>query len=132
MTRTALFPALISVVFLPAAALADPSLECSLGNGSQVEIGNCVAKTEASVNATIDVALGFARASAEELDATTGRAGAVPALDAAQTAWAAYRDAQCEYVGSTFGGGSGTGIAIQSCRIELGRERVAELMKLVQ
>lgn len=132
MTRSALFSALLFVSCLPAAGRADPSLECSLSNGSQVEIGDCVAKTEASVNATIDVALGFARASAEELDAATGRQGAVPALEAAQVAWADYRDAQCEFVGSTFGGGSGTGIAILSCRIDLGRARVAELMKFAQ
>lgn len=123
------FAALI-LLCLPTAALADPAAECP--GDSQVEIGACVTDTLARVNAALDQALGFATASAEELDATTGRPAAVPALAAAQAAWSAYRDAQCESVGTLFGGGSGTGIAIASCRIELGRDRTKELMDAVQ
>lgn len=121
-----------ALILLPISGAADPSFECSIGNSSQVEIGNCVIATAATVDAALDIALGFARASAKELDGVTGREVAGPALEAAQAAWLAYRDAQCEFVGATFGGGSGTGIAIQSCRVELGRSRVTELMNLVQ
>jgi uncharacterized protein YecT (DUF1311 family) len=110
------------------AAQADASLECSLSAGSQVETGDCVAATEATVESVLEQVLGFARSAAEELDATTGRAVSVPALDASQAAWAAFRDAHCDYIGSTWGGGSGTGIAISSCRIDLGRDRIDALM----
>lgn len=113
-------------------AFADPSLECSINASSQVEIGGCVAEAEKAVDQAIEVAYGFAMASARELDAVTDRAVAVPALEAGQAAWSAYRDAHCEFVGTTFGGGSGTGIAIRSCRVELGRKRVEELFKLVK
>jgi uncharacterized protein YecT (DUF1311 family) len=124
---------LLSIVAMLAvgAALADPASECGVDLGSQVEIGDCVAATEKRVDASLASVLGFATEAAKELDGVTGRAAAVPALEASQAAWSAYRDAQCEYVGSTFGGGSGTGIAISSCRIELGRAREAALMALL-
>ena len=118
------------VLWSAGSALADPATEC--GGSSQVEIGNCVADTLARVDATIEIYLGFAKSSAAELDGITGRVVTVPALDAAQAAWSAYRDAQCGYVGATFGGGSGTGIAINACKVELGRARAAELMRYIQ
>ncbi len=129
MTRTL---TLLAALTVPGFALADLSMECSTTAGSQVEIGTCVTDIETRVNATLDVVLGYAMASAGDLDGITERAVSVPALEAAQAAWLAYRDAQCEYVGSTFGGGSGTGIAITSCRIELTRDRIEELMDYVQ
>ncbi len=112
-------------------AAADPAFECGVDLSSQVEIADCVAATEVRVEANVESMFGFAAASAKELDDVTGRAVAVPALEAAQSAWVTFRDAQCEYVGATFGGGSGTGIAIRACRIELGRARVAELQNLL-
>jgi uncharacterized protein YecT (DUF1311 family) len=115
---------------LPSIVFADPATEC--GGSSQVETGSCVADTLERVDATVDIYLGFAMNSAAELDEVTGRTLAVPALEAAQASWSAYRDEHCGYVGATFGGGSGTGIGINSCRIELGRKRAAELMRYVQ
>ncbi|WP_299757452.1 lysozyme inhibitor LprI family protein [uncultured Boseongicola sp.] len=115
---------------LPSIVFADPATEC--GGSSQVEIGACVADTLQRVDATVDIYLDFAMRSAAELDEVTGRTVAVPALEAAQAAWSVYRDEHCGYVGATFGGGSGTRIGINSCRIELGRSRAAELMRYVQ
>ncbi|ANT62313.1 hypothetical protein AYJ57_18000 [Salipiger sp. CCB-MM3] len=112
---------------LPIAAVADPATEC--GGSSQIEIGECVTDALERVDAALDVYLRSAMISAEELDDVTGRTVAVPALGASQATWSEYRDAQCEYVGATFGGGSGTAIGINSCRIELGRERAIELMR---
>ena len=116
----------------PSLALASPSLECSGDNSSQVEIGDCLASAEKQVQGAIDLALSFARDSAAELDEVTGRATSVKALEAGHSAWLQYRDAHCEFVGTTFGGGSGTGIAIQSCRINRGRVRTTELMDAVE
>lgn len=118
---------LLLTLCLPRTAVADPATECD--GGSQVEIGACVAETLQRVDKTVDTYLGFAASSARELDDITGRTVAVPALEAAQAAWSAYRDAHCDYVGSTFGGGSGTGIAINSCKVELGRDRADELFR---
>lgn len=126
-TFATLFAA-IAALALHGPAGADASFECGIDNGSQVEIGNCVGRQLEAVDKSVDLALGFATNAAKELDGATGRAAAVPALEKGQAAWSAYRDAHCDFVGATFGGGSGTGIAIASCRIELGRSRVRELM----
>ncbi len=117
-------------VFLmfPISAIADPTMEC-IDAGSQVEIGSCVSNMELRVNTAIDSSYSLALGSAQELDEVTGRVVAVPALEASQNAWVAYRDAQCEAVGASFGGGSGTGIAITACRVDLGRARVDELLR---
>ena len=118
---------LLPCLLFPLPALADPSMECA-DAASQVEIGACVSDMETRVDAALSTALGFAMSSARELDEITARSVAVPALEASQSAWEAYRAAHSDYIGSTFGGGSGTGIAITSWRVVLGRARVEALM----
>ena len=107
-------------------ANADPTLECD--GTSQVEIRDCLSETLLRADAAVQEALEFARSSAQELDEVTERAVVVPALEASQAAWADFRDSQCDYVGSTYGGGSGTGVAILACRITAARERTADLL----
>lgn len=116
----------------PLTATADASSECGVRFGSQVEIGRCVAEMEETVDKTVEIMLGFAMTAAQDLDQTTGRTLSKPALEQGQAAWSAYRDVHCEFVGTTFGGGSGTGIAISSCRVELGRARAAQLLRYAQ
>jgi len=120
------------LLLVPVTAIADPQAECSIGASSQVEIGNCLTEVEKVADATVAVALGFAMDVAKELDDVTKRESSVPALTAAQAGWEAYRDQHCEFVGTTYGGGSGTGIAIRSCRIALARSRADDLMGYVQ
>jgi uncharacterized protein YecT (DUF1311 family) len=108
-------------------ALADPTLECSVTVETQIEIVECLTAIDANVTAALEQVLSFARNAAEQLDADTGRPESVPALEASQAAWEAYRDAQCGYIGSTWAGGSGTGSAIGACRIELARDRIDAL-----
>ncbi len=110
---------------------ADPTMECDIQSGSQVETRECLAEVEKNANAALEIIFGFAMNAARELDKVTGRDATVPALKVGQDGWLQYRDKHCEYVGATFGGGSGTGIAILSCRIELARERSDELMKSI-
>jgi uncharacterized protein YecT (DUF1311 family) len=121
--------AVLVLAALPVAAPADPSLECSIGSGSQVETADCLAGTEEKAAAAMQIMLDFARDSATELDTVTGRSEALPALEAAQSAWETYRDAECALAGALFGGGSGTGIAIRSCRIEFLRSRTEALAR---
>ncbi|MBE1285459.1 MAG: DUF1311 domain-containing protein [Rhodobacteraceae bacterium] len=115
------------ILVFSGSAHADPSLECGSA-GSQVEIRECLAETTTRVEEAMRIALGIATEAAEELDEVTGRESAQPALAQSQTAWENYKTAHCDFVGSTFGGGSGTGIAIASCQIELTRQRTRELM----
>jgi uncharacterized protein YecT (DUF1311 family) len=123
-----MMPALLALL-VAAEPKADPIMECGNQFGSQIEIGDCLADVEKNADATMEIALGFAMEAAKDLDTVTEREVAVPALEAGQAAWSAYRDQHCEYVGSTFGGGSGTGIAMRGCRIELARARTDVLMK---
>ena len=122
----------VSLLLAAAPVTADPAMECNTNGGSQVDIRRCLGEVEKNVDLALEIALEFAMDAAKELDDVTGRAVAAPALQAGQAAWSNYRDKHCEYVGSTFGGGSGTGIAIRSCRIELGRVRTDELMRYTQ
>ena len=110
-------------------AMADPILECP--GESQVEVRACLAETHARADAALASAVGFARDSAASMDELMGGTAGVEAFQAGQTAWEAYRDAHCDYIGSTYGGGSGTGPAITACRITHARERVAELMAAI-
>jgi len=121
-----------AVLVVPTLTLADPTLECSQETSSQVETGDCMAQSEARVDGAVALALSLATEAAQELDEVTGRAVSAKALAEAQVAWTAYRDSHCDFVGTTWGGGSGTGIAIRACRIELGRDRVRALMQVTQ
>ena len=114
------------------ASLAEPSMECSVNNSSQVDIWTCLAEVEIAVEAARASALEYATAAAADLDQVTGRATSQSALGAAQASWSDYRNQHCEFVGSTFGGGSGTGIAIRSCRITMGRARTDNLLTFTQ
>lgn len=113
-----------------APASADPSFECSIDASSQVETGACLEDVEARVEKVLEAAINGVTSSMAELDEVTQRTSASDTLVVSQSAWEAYRDAHCNFVGATYGGGSGTGIAIRSCRIELARTRIAALLFL--
>lgn len=116
----------------PAVAEADPHMECETESGSQVEVGNCLVEVEKAADAALKIVFGFAMDAAKELDDLTApRRDVVPALEASQAAWQDYRDKHCEHIETTYGGGSGSGIALQNCRIELSRARFKELFALL-
>ena len=117
---------LAGIAAFGAEAHADPILECPGDN--QVEVRRCLAETEARVDAALAITVGFARESAASQDELMGGSVAMEAFEAGQAAWAAYRDAHCDYIGSTYGGGSGTSPAIRACRITHARARMQELM----
>jgi len=122
----------VLALWVPGLATADPQSECSIDASSQIEIGDCLTNAEGIADATVASALDFAMQAAQELDEVTGRESSVPALKAGQAGWMAYRDQHCDFVGTTYGGGSGTGIAIRSCRIALARLRADDLMRYTQ
>jgi uncharacterized protein YecT (DUF1311 family) len=124
----ALFPPALAVLVAGLPAAADPLLECNEGQATETEIAACIAETEARVAAALDAALGFALATASDLDEISATEAALPALDAAQAAWESYRDAHCGFIGEVFGGGTDAGLAEAACRIDLGRARAAALL----
>ncbi|WP_374394188.1 lysozyme inhibitor LprI family protein [Sphingopyxis sp.] len=51
------------------------------------------------------------------------------ALQKSQTKWLSYRDAQCEFVAISYENGSGRGIAVASCLVDLNDARIEQLRK---
>ncbi|MEQ8898849.1 MAG: lysozyme inhibitor LprI family protein [Roseovarius sp.] len=84
------------------------------------------------VDEVVAMYLNAAMKFAQEIDSITGETNAVPALAASQSAWTAYRDAQCAFLGATFGGEPGTEMAVGACKIDLGEDRARELAEFVR
>jgi uncharacterized protein YecT (DUF1311 family) len=131
-TRTYL--AMVIVVaglsMLPSVAFADPVAECQVITTNQVETGQCLTDTLVTADAVMATALENTQAAADELDHVTGRVVARPALDRAQTAWAAFRALNCEVPAAMAGGASGSGHFTLGCQIEMARARTHELQGL--
>lgn len=111
---------------LPVAA--DPVLECNSGMATTAEITACLAETEERVDRALDTALDFAMAVAGDVDEMTGNAVSMAALDEAQAAWRAFRDAHCAFVSASFGDPDVGRMEAGACRVQLGRARVADLL----
>ncbi|MFY0308593.1 lysozyme inhibitor LprI family protein [Leisingera sp. D0M16] len=117
----------LAVALLALPAHANPALEC--GDGSQEEVGTCVADDEEGVEAALNNALEAAMVAAAEIDAGNGNSDAVAALKGGQTAWEAYRVAHCSFAGAAHPVREDAGIATRACWTTLGRARVAELVR---
>jgi len=129
-----LFKGLIGVSMLTgvtAQVYADSHNSCDSGNKAQAELDRCLIDVEKDVDAAQKAAFDKIVAAAKKLDDVTApRRDVVPALTLGQDAWTQYRDKHCEFIGTTWGGGSGTGIAITRCRIDLTRARIKELSQI--
>ncbi|APG48882.1 putative protein in bacteria [Phaeobacter porticola] len=75
--RTCMFLALLA---LPSPALADPAMECS-EMATQVKVRTCLETDKTRTNMALSRAFEYARESAADLDVSTGRYSAVPALE---------------------------------------------------
>ena len=64
---------------------------------------------------------------AELRDLGSAAPPSVPALRAAQRAWIGWRDGYCAFEATTWGGGSGSGIAETQCRMQLTGEQALRL-----
>lgn len=123
-------PACLAVMFLTLPAFADPALEC--GQGSQEEIGSCVANGEEGVEAALLNALEAAMVSAAEQDNSFGGTEVEAALMESQTAWEAFRAAHCAFAGAVHPVREDAGIATRACWTTLGRARVRELVRFAK
>ena len=54
-----------------------------------------------------------------------------PALLDMQRKWIAYRDARCDYIGAQWGGGSGTGPAVQGCHMMMTGKQALFLQQML-
>lgn len=118
----------LTIVLFAQPVIANPALEC--GEGSQEEIGSCVAEDEEGVEAALFNALEAAMVTAAERDNKSGGTAAEAALMESQTAWEVFRTAHCSYIGIAHPSPENAGIATRACWTELGRKRVDELVRL--
>ncbi|MEX0305683.1 MAG: lysozyme inhibitor LprI family protein [Leisingera sp.] len=120
-------PACLAAALLAAPVFANPALEC--GQGSQEEIGSCVADDEEGVEAALFNALEAAMVTAAERDNASGGTTIEAALMQSQTAWEAFRVAHCAFAGEAHEVREDAGIATRACWTTLGRARVEELVR---
>jgi len=88
------------------------------------------APAAAGADRVMAAALERLQAQADELDRVTGRPEACAAVDAAQTQWQAFREADCRVRAALAAGASGSGQFALACAVSLARLRAAELTAL--
>jgi uncharacterized protein YecT (DUF1311 family) len=111
-------------------AYADPVAECQKITATQVETGQCLEDTLATVDAVVDSAFVNAQVAADELDNVTGRPAARQALERSQSAWFDFRNVNCLVPAAMAAGASGSGHFTLACQIEMGRARTDELQAM--
>jgi uncharacterized protein YecT (DUF1311 family) len=115
---------------LPPAARADPVGECQVTSPDQVAVTECLRADLGAADQVMAGALERLQQRADELDRVTGRPEARAAVDASQTQWQAFREADCRVRGALAAGASGSGQFVLSCAITLSRLRADELRAL--
>jgi uncharacterized protein YecT (DUF1311 family) len=106
-----------------------PVLECASSLTNPSDRASCLSRLfDASVDA-LNAAQAAARIEAAESDMDSGgRFHAADSLDAAQSAWSSYRDAECLRRGALmFVSQASRDEIVMDCRISLTRTRTAEL-----
>jgi uncharacterized protein YecT (DUF1311 family) len=114
----------------PPPAAADPLGECQVTTPTQVAATDCLRADLAAADEVIAAALERLQARADELDRVTGRPEARAAVDASQTQWQAFREADCRVRAALAAGASGSGRFALACAVTLARVRAAELTAL--
>ncbi|STQ91669.1 lysozyme inhibitor LprI family protein [Iodobacter fluviatilis] len=112
-----------------AQAQTSPPAQVECDGANQILIKTCLAKLAPQAEQDRKNAEAATRAMMKNLDRATGRPEALPAFKQSTRAYEAYRQAHCAWVGKSFAGGSGAGIAELSCRIDSDRARSDELSR---
>lgn len=123
--------ALMACALMAAAPVrAEPDIDC--GNAaSTYEMNECAGRDYEKVDAELNRVYKAALAAIPEMAVDEPRFNAKSweaALRASQRAWIAYRDAECdEHVPMSWSGGTGTTVAVISCKTGLTEERTKAL-----
>jgi len=114
-----------------ALAQSEPDIDCD-SPMTQGEMNICASRDYETADAELNTQYQSVRKVLAERDSSAGEdgAGAVKALLAAQRAWIAYRDANCEAVGFQARGGSMEPLLVSSCLADMSRKRTEELRSL--
>lgn len=111
-------------------------MQNTVGGQSTVGIGGCLEAERAQWDGRLNAAYQQVMANEKAEDAEMSEIGAsVPnkanALKDMQRAWISYRDTRCRYIGSQWGGGSGTGPAIVGCHMNLTGQQALFLQSML-
>lgn len=105
---------------------------CEAKSASNVGYGLCLGLElevwDSELNRVYGALIGLTEANdAEMKELGSAVPPATPILRSAQRAWIAWRDAQCDYARSIFGGGTGGGPAATDCLMHLTAEQALRL-----
>ena len=121
---------MLTAAAMSASASANPILECRALAGDDLALEECL-RTQSDISSrAMTEAQELARGAARQLDERTGTEGAVLGLEAAQQAWEAYRDVECQTIALFAGGGTAVEAAQLACDIRLTRARTDAMLRL--
>jgi uncharacterized protein YecT (DUF1311 family) len=100
--------------------------EC-MARGDHAAVTRCLVDADKAAGGELSKAEAAAAKAARDLDAVTGRPGAVAAHARSKRAFAEYRKAQCDFVRAMYASGTGADQGALACRIDATRQRVRDL-----
>lgn len=136
MTARMIYTAVAALVISAASASmafaqSEPEVDCDSPT-TQADMNFCAASDYETADEELNTEYQSVRKVLAERDSSAGEdgEGAVKALLAAQRAWIAYRDANCDAVGFQARGGSMEPLLVSSCLADMSRKRTEELRSL--
>jgi len=95
-------------------------------------MGNKLEVWDQRLNAAYTALMAREKAEDKEMaDLQSSAPKQAPALQDMQRKWIAYRDARCDYIGAQWGGGSGTGPAVQGCHMVMTGKQALFLQRML-
>lgn len=120
---------MISLI-LAALSLAPQEPNCT-DPQTQADMNQCAGREAADADAELNMIYKEVVAHYEKMDRASETTEGVKRLRAAQRAWIAFRDAQCELAGYEALGGSMETLLVSRCEADLTKRRAAELRQML-
>ena len=124
---------LVAVLVVPGLpAAAEDTTDCTNAVGQQ-DMNSCAEKDFEAADAELNAVWKDARKATKDADDAQPEElkGADKALLAAQRAWLAYRDGECELEGFQARGGSMEAMLVSGCKADLTRARTRQLKEFI-
>ncbi|TQV71924.1 META domain-containing protein [Denitrobaculum tricleocarpae] len=133
MKPTYAIAATVLVITLSTSASAAESAldECWAGSDNQLELGDCLRTLKSDVDGSLANSYDEALEAQAEIDDIVGQRQASRTLQRAQKAFELYRDLNCHQDELQAGAGTGSGDFFLGCWIDMTRERIAQLERLL-
>ncbi len=118
---------LAAAACVAATTAAARALDECMPSGDHAAVTRCLADADRAAQYDLARAEAAAAKAARDLDAVTGRPGAVAAHARSKRAFVEYRTAQCSLVRAMYASGTGADQGALACRIDATRGRVRDL-----